>query len=107
MKKKYISSLIIASVLLFTSCIKDLDTVPLNEQDYTSEIAYGNNEGSYLSGLAKIYFNFANTSDLNVEDGGASELTRAYWTLQEVSADAAKCAWSNDSWVNEIGRAHV
>ena len=102
MKNKYISSLIIASVLLCTSCIKDLDTVPLNEQDFTSEIAYGNNESSYLAGLAKIYFNFANTSDLAVEDGGASELVRAFWTLQEVPSDGAKCAWSNDSWVNDI-----
>ena len=60
MKKKYISSIIIASVLIFTSCIKDLDTVPLNEQDFTSDIAYGTSESSYLSGLAKIYYNFAN-----------------------------------------------
>lgn len=101
MKKIHILSYILVA-FLFTNCTKDLDTTPLNESDFTSDKAYGNNEESYLSGLAKIYFNFANTQDLDVDDGGASELVRAFWTLQEVSADACKCAWANDSWVNDI-----
>ncbi len=91
----------IAGALLLSSCLGDLDTLPLNESDSTSETAYGNEEGSYIAGLTKIYWNFANTSDLDVDDGGASELVRAFWSLQELSADGAKCAWG-DSWVSDI-----
>ncbi len=91
----------IAGAMLLSSCLGDLDTLPLNESDSTSETAYGNEEGSYIAGLTKIYWNFANTSDLDVDDGGASELVRAFWSLQELSADAAKCAWG-DSWVSDI-----
>ncbi len=92
----------IAGAMLLSSCIGDLDTLPLNESDSTSETAYGADEGSYIAGLTKIYWNFANTSDLQVDDGGASELIRAFWSLQEVSADAVKCAWGNDAWVDDI-----
>jgi hypothetical protein len=91
----------IAGAMLLSSCLGDLDTLPLNETDSTSETAYGNEEGGYIAGLTKMYWNFANTSDLMVDDGGASELVRAFWSLQELSADAAKCAWG-DSWVSDI-----
>lgn len=101
MKKRYISLLFAAACLSLNSCIGDLDTLPLNESDFTSEDAYSTPE-SYLSGLSKIYYNFANTEDLAVEDGGASEVIRAFWTLQEISSDGCKCAWANDSWVNDI-----
>lgn len=89
---------------LFTSCISDLDTLPLNPSDSTSETAYGKDENGYLSGLAKLYFNFVSneTTDLQVSDGGASELIRAYWTIGEVTADACKCAWENDAWVRAM-----
>jgi hypothetical protein len=90
-----------AAAALTTSCLGDLDTLPLNESDSTSETAYGNEEKNYLAGLTKIYWNFANTSDLAVDDGGASELVRAFWSLQEISADAVKCAWG-DAWVSAI-----
>jgi hypothetical protein len=64
--------------------------------------AYGYSVDSYLQGLTKIYYSFINTSGLNVADGGASELIRAYWSCQEVTADACKCAWSNDAWVRAL-----
>lgn len=99
--KKNLFSLFTIAALTLNSCIGNLDTLPLNEADFTSEDAYATPE-NYLAGLAKIYYNFVNMEDLAVEDGGASELIRAFWTLQEVSADACKCAWANDSWVNDI-----
>lgn len=90
--------------MLFTSCLNDLDTLPLNPSDSTSESAYGKDENGYLSGLAKLYFSFVSddTTDLDVTDGGASELVRAFWTIQEVTADASKCAWENDAWVRAM-----
>ena len=32
----------------------------------------------------------------------ASELIRAYWTVEEATADACKCAWENDAWVRAM-----
>lgn len=89
---------------LCSACVNDLDTLPLNPSDSTSETAYGAEESAYVAGLAKIYFHFAtnDTTDLKVTDGGASELNRAFWTLQEVSCDGCKNAWANDAWVNDI-----
>ena len=91
-----------SSVIAFTSCIGDLDVNPLNPTEMSPNQAYGSSVGAYLQGLTKIYYSFINTSGLNVADGGASELIRAYWSCQEVTADACKCAWSNDAWVRAL-----
>ena len=94
----------VAGALLFTACINDLDTLPLNPSDSTSETVYGKDEAGYIAGLTKLYFNFVSneTTDLQVSDGGASELIRAYWTVEEATADACKCAWENDAWVRAM-----
>lgn len=72
--------------MLLTSCIGDLDTLPLNPSDSTSETVYGKDENGYLAGLTKLYFNFVSndTTDLQVSDGGASELIRAFWTIRRL-----------------------
>ncbi|MDR1558072.1 MAG: RagB/SusD family nutrient uptake outer membrane protein [Tannerellaceae bacterium] len=94
----------ISAAILLSSCLDDLNTLPLNKTDYTSEKAYGNEEVNYLAGLAKIYASFTNQYDLQVDDYGASEINRAFWALQELSTDAAKCAWENDSWVKDVNQ---
>ena len=93
----------VAAALMLTACVGDLNTIPLNETDVTSETAYGTDEAGYVQGLTKIYFQLVsnNTQDLAVADGGASEFIRAFWSTQEVTADAAKCAWG-DAWVNDL-----
>lgn len=91
-----------AASAALTACIGDLDTYPLNKTDVTSETAYGADEAGYVAGLTKLYFNFLNTSDLNVKDGGASELIRAFWSTQEATADACKVAWKDDEWVRNL-----
>ena len=100
--KKILS--ILAATAVLASCVKDLNTLPLNPTDMTSETAYGADEASYVSGLSRIYFQFmsCDLTDLQLTDGGASELIRAFWSLNEVSTDAAKCAWNNDAWVAAI-----
>ena len=35
-------------------------------------------------------------------DGGASEIIRAFWSVQETTTDAAKCSWENDAWVRAL-----
>ncbi len=87
-----------------SSCLGDLDTIPLNPQDTTSETAYGADEAGYIQGLTKLYFQFISndTRDLKISDGGASELIRAFWSTQETTTDEAKCAWENDAWVRAL-----
>ncbi len=102
MKIRNIFSAVAAAAML-TACVGDLNTLPLNPTDVTSETAYGADEAGYVQGLTKIYFQLVsnNTQDLQVADGGASEFIRAFWSTQEVTADAAKCAWG-DAWVNDL-----
>ena len=79
---KHIAWIAAGASMLFTACIGDLDTLPLNPSDSTSETVYGTNESGYVAGLTKLYFCFVSneTTDLQVSDAGASELTRAFWT---------------------------
>ena len=101
---KHIAWIAAGASMLFTACIGDLDTLPLNPSDSTSETVYGTNESGYVAGLTKLYFCFVSneTTDLQVSDAGASDLTRAFWTVQEVTSDACKCAWENDAWVRAM-----
>lgn len=101
---KHIAWIAAGASMLFTACIGDLDTLPLDPSDSTSETVYGADESGYIAGLTKLYFNFVSneTTDLQVSDAGASELVRAFWTVQEVTSDACKCAWENDAWVRAM-----
>jgi hypothetical protein len=99
--KKY---MYILAVALFPSCVNDLDTMPLNATDPISEYVYGTSEDAYLEGLSRLYFQFATNdlTDLQNMDGGASEIVRAFWSVQETTTDAAKCSWGNDAWVRAL-----
>jgi hypothetical protein len=105
MKKIQIITIVFA-LLLSNACVKDLDTLPLNENDFTRDAAYSNPE-SYAQGLAKIYSAFVlvgqdGSSEIAIADAGASELNRAWWSIQELTTDAAKVAWVNDRWTKEV-----
>lgn len=95
---------IISAALSLASCVKDLDTLPLNATDPISEYVYGTSEQAYLEGLTRLYFQFATNdlTDLQSMDGGASEIVRAFWSVQETSTDEAKCSWGNDAWVRAL-----
>ena len=107
MKKIYSILALAAALSLATSCFKSLDTLPLDPTEFTSENAYTSAE-SYLQGLSYInaYYSFVSqgdpgSSDLNFSDAGQSELLRQYINLNEMSADALKCAWG-DPYVDDI-----
>lgn len=100
----YTISLFVGLSCLLTSCVGDLDAYPFNENDFTSENAYGNQYENYISGLSKLYFCFTNTGELQVDDGGASELVRAFWCIQECSTDSCKNDWEKDSWTQDINK---
>lgn len=87
-----------------TACVNDLNTLPLNKTEPISEYVYGADEDAYMKGLARLYFQFASNdlTDLQQMDGGASELVRAFWSVQETTTDEAKCSWENDAWVRAL-----
>ena len=108
MKKIYNILLIAAALLAFSSCLKDLDTLPLNATDTTSETAY-ESENSYLQGLAYInaYWCFVSqtdpgSADIVAPDAGQSELLRQVINLQEMTTDSFKCTWTGDSYVPDL-----
>ena len=95
---------IAALAALLTSCVQDLDTLPLDKTEPVAEYVYGNSEEAYMAGLTRLYFQFVTNdlTDLQPMDGGASELIRAFWSVQETSTDEAKCSWENDAWVRAL-----
>jgi len=97
-------------VVLFDSCVNDLDTLPLNETDKTAAQAYATLE-DFESGLAYVYGSYVlvsqndpGNSDIAVSDAGQSELCRQYLNLQEMSADGLKCTWG-DSYITDTQNA--
>lgn len=105
MKKFLIAVTIVLASL--TSCVKLLDTLPLNDYDVTSESAY-NDAASYLRGLAYInaYYNFVSMSDpgnadLKFDDAGQSELIRQWITMNDLCTDAMDIGWG-DSYIKDI-----
>lgn len=95
---------ILLTATLVAACVNDLDTLPLNKTEPVSEYVYGTNETAYMEGLGRLYFQFVTNdlTDLQQMDGGASEVIRAFWSVQETSTDEAKCSWENDAWVRAL-----
>lgn len=102
MKNIYKIMTLALAMIVSASCINDLNTLPMNPSDSTSESAYAD-EASYLSGLAYInaYWSFVSqgdpgSSDLSFSDAGQSELLRQWFNLNELSTDSFKCVWGDD-----------
>lgn len=104
MKKNLVFAAIAA--LSLTACVGDLDQTPM--ADNVVNNVYGDPEYR-MSALAKVYGAFSlvgqggsGNADIDVNDAGASEFLRAWWSIQTVSTDECKCVWG-DAWVAEIG----
>ena len=99
----------IAACILATSCLQDLNTLPLNDYDKTSEVAYVDGE-SYLKGLAYInaYYNFVSQNDpgnsdlTSFSDAGQSELMRMWTVLNDIPTKSMDISWPNDSYVEPL-----
>ena len=110
MKTRYILSLslLMGSVMLFTSCLKDLDTVPLDENVITSATFY-NDPANYEMVLAKLYGGLSLTGQVGPDgdqdvlgvDEGASNYIRAFWYMQDLTTEMALWVW-NDPGIPEL-----
>lgn len=103
--KKYIfktAIFLLGSVILFSSCKKDLNQDPTN--GITPDLAYQDFAG-YQSVIAKVYGSFALTGnqgpagngDIQGIDEGTSDFLRLYWWVQEISTDEAvvQAGWND------------
>lgn len=91
-----------------TSCFKDLDTTPLDEDIQTADVVY-DSPGAYRQVLAKLYAGLAVSGqegpaglpDISGIDEGFSTYLRQYWKAQELSTDEAVIAW-NDGNIHDF-----
>lgn len=102
--KYYISAALVSLMLAGTSCVGDLDTMPLSPTEQTSDNVFGSEEITYLESLAKIYAGMAiggnkgGDADQDVAgiDGGSqASFLRVLWNMQELPSDMAHCAWND------------
>jgi len=100
--------IISATVLLLSSCVKDLDKSPKFGLNAASVYKDFNN---YKPLAAKIYGGLSLTgsngangaADVAGLDGGSSGYIRALWNMQELSSDEAVCGW-NDPGIPDMNK---
>ncbi|MBK8669882.1 MAG: hypothetical protein IPN89_10635 [Saprospiraceae bacterium] len=94
--KKCIAFIVLGVSLTFSSCFKDLDTVPLDPNLITSGTVF-NNQDAYKQFLAKLYAGFAvsgqegpsGQADISGIDEGFGQYLRGMWYHQELTTDEA------------------
>jgi hypothetical protein len=95
-------------ILIFSSCFKDLDTVPTDKDELTSAAVY-DNPANYKKVLARLYSGLSVTgqqgpagqADISGIDEGFGQYLRMYWYLQELSTDEAVIGW-NDATIKDF-----
>lgn len=104
---KYKILLIVVIGLLtagLSSCLDDLNTIPLDKEELVSEVVFGSEIAPYQQLLAKIYAGLAisgNSSgdgdpDVAGVDGGSqASFLRGLWNLQQLPTDETHCAWND------------
>ncbi len=107
-KFKYLNIIVLVILLGVTSCVNDLDTVPIDEDVVTSETVYENPQ-NYINVLAKLYAGLAvsgqegphGNNDLSGLDEGFGQYLRAYWYGQQLTTDEAVIGW-NDATLRDF-----
>jgi hypothetical protein len=103
-----IAILVVAMTTFFASCVKDLDTTPIDPDDLTPDKVYVNKDG-YKKVLAKLYAGLATSGqqgaagnpDIAGIDEGFGEYLRGYWYHQELTTDEAVIGW-NDQTIKDF-----
>lgn len=105
LKYKHIVPLAILSLSLgTTSCLGDLDTIPLSKDELVSETTFGSDLEAYTNSLAKIYAGYviggnsggdAEQDVKGIDGGSQASFLRCTWNMQELTSDEAHCAWND------------
>lgn len=104
---KILSTTLVAVLFAITSCVKDLNTVPIDPTVVTSATVYKDAE-AYKMVLAKCYAGLAVSGqqgaagmpDISGIDEGFSQYLRQYFFAQELPTDEAVIAWNDGTLVN-------
>lgn len=87
------------------SSILVMPPVSLEDKEPYVDDRYGKYSMGYEEVLTGIYENIVSMNWSNqFMDGGATEFVRAFWNIQELPADALKCAWG-DAYINCLNLA--
>jgi len=109
MKKIFNITMVLAGLIFtITSCVKDLDTVPIDKDEVTSAQVFENPD-SYKQVLAKLYAGLAVSGqqgpagkpDISGIDEGFGQYLRGYWYHQELTTDEAVISW-NDQTIKDF-----
>lgn len=110
LKIEKIATIIFVMVLALSSCTKDLDITPQDDQDLLGEDFFAN-ETAYKELLAGVYGNLSLTgvdgpgsSNIDGLDAGTSQFGRVLLYLQTLSADQMIWSYENDPGTREIQR---
>lgn len=105
LKYKHIVPMVVLSLSLgTTSCVNDLDTIPLSKDELVSETTFGSDLMAYSSSLAKIYGGYviggnsggdAEQDVKGIDGGSQASFLRCTWNMQELTTDEAHCAWND------------
>src|SRR5512138_3127857 len=108
MKRIFKITFIIAAItLLSVSCVKDLDTVPIDPDQMTSENVYSN-PAMYKQVLAKLYAGLAvsgqqgpaGNPDISGIDEGFGQYIRGFWYHQKLTTAEAVIGWNDQTIKN-------
>jgi len=102
-----ITSMVVALTMLFSACVKDLDTTPIDPNDLSSANVYTSLD-NYKMVLAKLYAGLsmsgqqgpAGKPDIRGIDEGFGEYLRGYWYHQELTTDEAVIGWNDQTIKN-------
>ncbi|MCX6285979.1 MAG: RagB/SusD family nutrient uptake outer membrane protein [Bacteroidetes bacterium] len=102
-----ITFIVTALTLFFASCVKDLNTKPINPRLISPESAYSTANG-YKQVLAKCYAGLSvsgqqgpsGNPDISGIDEGFGEYLRGYWYHQELTTDEAVIGWNDQTIKN-------
>jgi hypothetical protein len=102
-----ITFIVTAITLFLSSCVKDLNTLPIDPDQYTSANVY-DNPAAYKQVLAKLYAGLSvsgqqgpsGNPDISGIDEGFGEYMRGYWYHQELTTDEAVIGWNDQTIKN-------
>jgi hypothetical protein len=105
---QYIFFSIITAILVIaglSSCVDDLNTLPLDPEEHVSDIVFTEDIAPYQQLLAKIYAGLAISGNsggdgdpdvAGVDGGSHASFLRGLWNLQELPTDEAHCTWNDE-----------
>ncbi len=105
MKFTYLlSAALLGAMLGMSSCVGDLDTIPLDKDELVSDVVFGKDQAAYDESLAKLYAGFviggnaggdSEQDVVGIDGGSQASFLRVLFNMQDLSSDIAHCCWND------------